>query len=70
LIARSRREKQRLHSEAGSDVLKFDYSPVHAAGIEILAFRSSATSSRQIKSFHDFIPIEPPRRKEREEILF
>jgi len=26
-----------------------------AAGIEILAFRSSATSSRQIKSFHDFI---------------
>jgi hypothetical protein len=28
-----------------------------AAGIEILAFRSSATSSRHIKSFHDFIAV-------------
>jgi hypothetical protein len=26
-----------------------------AAGMEILAFRSNATSSRHIKSFHDFI---------------
>jgi hypothetical protein len=30
-----------------------------AAGIEILAFRSSATSSRHIKSFHDFIVTAP-----------
>jgi hypothetical protein len=49
------------------DGLKFDYSALLAAGrksnlikignkgIEILAFRPRATSSRHIKSFHDFI---------------
>jgi hypothetical protein len=34
---------------------KFRNTLQPAAGIEILAFRSSATSSRHVKSFHDFI---------------
>jgi hypothetical protein len=33
----------------------FPDTPELAAGVEILAFRSSATSSRHVKSFHDFI---------------